>query len=124
MFQMFLYVSVCKADCDPLGEPQNYMFADMRYNPTHRCAWRIDADARLSAALKIEKPIDILDHIYSLPPVEQEEAMEAIRQIERTAMGTQKPQPGLVKLMEYLTLQGIQKGICTRNFEWVSSCVC
>lgn len=70
-----------------------------------------------SAALKIQKPTDILDHIYSLPAGEQEESMEAIRQIERTAMITQKPQPGLAKLMEYLTLQGVQKGICTRNFE-------
>jgi hypothetical protein len=43
--------------------------------------------------------------------------MESIRKIERTAMATQKPQPGLVPLMEYLTSRKIQKGICTRNFE-------
>jgi HAD superfamily hydrolase (TIGR01549 family) len=69
------------------------------------------------AALKIEKPTDILDHIYSLPTSEQEEAQEKIRAIERTAMASQKAQPGLVKLMEYLDSRGIPKGICTRNFD-------
>jgi phosphoglycolate phosphatase-like HAD superfamily hydrolase len=70
-----------------------------------------------SAALNIEKPTDILDHIYSLPVSEQEAAQEKIRAIERTAMASQKAQPGLVKLMEYLDSRGIPKGICTRNFE-------
>jgi len=83
-----------------LCEPQNYMFAEMR------------------SALGIEKPVDILDHIYSLPTKEdQEEAMEKIRDIERRAMKSQKPQPGLTDLMEYLQSRGVQKGICTRNFE-------
>jgi HAD superfamily hydrolase (TIGR01549 family) len=81
------------------GQPQNYMFAEMR------------------AALKIEKPTDILDHIYSLPEAEQEEAHERIREIERTAMKSQQPQAGLVKLMEYIDSRGIKKGICTRNFD-------
>ncbi|KAH3908196.1 hypothetical protein HBI56_191450 [Parastagonospora nodorum] len=79
--------------------PQNYMFAEMR------------------AALNIEKPTDILDHIYSLPETEQEEAHEKIRNIERTAMKSQQPQAGLVELMDYLDSRGIQKGICTRNFD-------
>ena len=70
-----------------------------------------------SAALGISKPTDILDHIYSLPPAEQEPAMEKIRHIERTAMKTQKPQIGLVALMDYLDSRSIRKGICTRNFE-------
>jgi HAD superfamily hydrolase (TIGR01549 family) len=78
--------------------PQNYMFAEMR------------------AALNIEKPTDILDHIYSLPESEQEEAQEKIRNIERTAMKSQQPQAGLVELMEYLDSRKIKKGICTRNF--------
>ena len=43
--------------------------------------------------------------------------MEKIRAIERTAMAAQKPQPGLVALMEYLERRGVRKGICTRNFE-------
>ncbi|CAN9233878.1 unnamed protein product [Alternaria alternata] len=79
--------------------PQNYMFAEMR------------------SALGIEKPTDILDHVYSLPESEQEEAQEKIRDIERTAMKSQQPQAGLVELMEYLDSRGIKKGICTRNFD-------
>lgn len=79
--------------------PQNYMFAQMR------------------AALNIEKPTDILDHIYSLPEAEQAEAQEKIRDIERTAMKSQQPQAGLVELMDYLDRRGIKKGICTRNFD-------
>jgi HAD superfamily hydrolase (TIGR01549 family) len=70
-----------------------------------------------SSALKIEKPTDILDHIYSLPEAEQEEAHEKIRNIERTAMKSQQPQAGLVELMDYLDSRRIQKGICTRNFD-------
>ena len=45
--------------------------------------------------------------------------MEAIRVIERNAMAAQKPQPGLVALMEYLQKKDVRKGICTRNFEYV-----
>jgi HAD superfamily hydrolase (TIGR01549 family) len=70
-----------------------------------------------SSALGIEKPTDILDHVYSLPEVEQEEAHEKIRNIERTAMKSQQPQAGLVELMEYLDSRNVQKGICTRNFD-------
>ncbi|KAL6709342.1 hypothetical protein ACN47E_001749 [Coniothyrium glycines] len=79
--------------------PQNYMFAEMR------------------AALNIEKPTDILDHIYSLPEKEQNEAQEKIRDIERTAMKSQQPQAGLVELMDYLDSRDLKKGICTRNFD-------
>ena len=43
--------------------------------------------------------------------------MESVRAIERQAMASQKPQPGLVVLMDYLEKKGVQKGICTRNFE-------
>ncbi|RDL37851.1 uncharacterized protein BP5553_05284 [Venustampulla echinocandica] len=82
-----------------LSAPQNYMFVQMR------------------EALGITKGVDILDHCHSLPPVEQELALEKIRTIERTAMLTQVAQPGLVQLMEYLESRNIPKGICTRNFE-------
>ncbi|KAF2674722.1 haloacid dehalogenase-like hydrolase [Microthyrium microscopicum] len=82
-----------------LCEPQNYMFAEMR------------------EALGITKPTDILDHIYALPAAKQEDAMESIRKIERTAMTSQKPQPGLVTLMTYLTTKNMKMGICTRNFD-------
>lgn len=74
--------------------------------------------AQMRSALGIEKPRDILDHVYSLPtPEAQHEAMESIRAIERAAMATQEPQPGLTELMSYLDSRGVQKGICTRNFD-------
>jgi hypothetical protein len=73
--------------------------------------------AEMRAALGIKKPVDFLDHIYSLPASDQPEAMEKIRNIERTAMTLQKPQPGLVELMDYIDSRGVIKGICTRNFE-------
>jgi HAD superfamily hydrolase (TIGR01549 family) len=78
--------------------PQNYMFGQMR------------------AALGIPKSVDILHHIESLPADQQPAAQESIRQIERDAMKTQTPQPGLTELMSYLDSRGIRKAICTRNF--------
>ncbi|KIW07742.1 uncharacterized protein PV09_01672 [Verruconis gallopava] len=82
-----------------LCEPQNYMFQEMR------------------DALGISKATDILEHVHSLPDGEQEAAMEKIKAIERRAMKDQKPQPGLTDLMSYLERRGIQKAICTRNFD-------
>ncbi|KAK6435028.1 hypothetical protein LTR95_008789 [Oleoguttula sp. CCFEE 5521] len=81
------------------GEPQNYMFGEMR------------------DALGITKQIDILDHIYSLPADEQAEAHAKIEAIEHAAMRKQVPQPGLVTLMEFLDKHCIRKAICTRNFD-------
>jgi phosphoglycolate phosphatase-like HAD superfamily hydrolase len=43
--------------------------------------------------------------------------MQKIRDIESKAMTDQKPQPGLIALMEYLQSRGVRKGICTRNFD-------
>ncbi|KAK1046550.1 hypothetical protein LTR12_009964 [Friedmanniomyces endolithicus] len=83
------------------GEPQNYMFGQMRQ------------------AVGIPKEIDILDHIHSLSSSQQEEAFAKIQAIERDAMAKQVPQPGLVTLMEFLDERGILKSICTRNFEQV-----
>ncbi|KAK1060157.1 hypothetical protein LTR74_012075 [Friedmanniomyces endolithicus] len=83
------------------GEPQNYMFGQMRQ------------------AVGIPKEIDILDHIHSLSSSQQEEAFAKIQAIEQDAMAKQVPQPGLVTLMEYLDERGILKAICTRNFERV-----
>jgi len=71
----------------------------------------------VSSALGIDKSTDILDHIYSLQDAEQEEAQEKVREIERNAMEKQKPQAGLVELMDYLDSRGLKKGICTRNFD-------
>ncbi|KAK4897112.1 hypothetical protein LTR27_005005 [Elasticomyces elasticus] len=82
-----------------LCEPQNYMFTQMRQ------------------AVGITKDVDILDHIHSLSASEQENAFAKIQAIEREAMAAQVPQAGLVTLMEYLDERGVQKGICTRNFD-------
>lgn len=74
--------------------------------------------AEMRNALNITKETDILEHVYSLPtPEAREEAMESIRDIERTAMASQQPQPGLVELMTYLDKRRIPKGICSRNFD-------
>lgn len=82
-----------------LCEPQNHMFVDMR------------------AALGIPKSVDILGHIESLPATEQAAARETVRSIERRAMVSQTPQPGLAALMDYLNSRTIRKAICTRNFD-------
>ncbi|KAF7896433.1 hypothetical protein EAF00_006447 [Botryotinia globosa] len=68
-------------------------------------------------ALGIDKSIDILDHIYSLPVSEQEAAHEKIRAIEREAMLTQVPQPGLQTLFTYLSTltPTLPLAILTRN---------
>lgn len=73
--------------------------------------------AEMRNALGIPRSVDILEHVYTLPPTEQHLAMELIRAIERTAMVSQVAQPGLVQLMAYLDSHGIRKGICTRNFD-------
>lgn len=65
----------------------------------------------------IPKTSDILDHIYALPKSEQEAAMEKIRAVEREAMDSQSPQPGLNTLMSYIASKNLPKGICTRNFD-------
>lgn len=82
-----------------LSVPQTYMFSDMR------------------SALGTTQATDILEHIESLPADQQPTALEAIRAIERKAMATQTPQPGLAALMSYLDARGVPKAICTRNFD-------
>ena len=47
--------------------------------------------------------------------------MAKIRQIEGDAMLKQRPQIGLIELMDYLERRGMRKAICTRNFESVYS---
>jgi phosphoglycolate phosphatase-like HAD superfamily hydrolase len=46
----------------------------------------------------------------------QSRAVAAIQAIERRAMTSQRPQPGLQRLMAYLQRQGVRKALCTRNF--------
>lgn len=50
------------------------------------------------------------------PTSPQARAVAKIRNIERTAMSSQRPQPGLEELMAYLSSRGIPKALCTRNF--------
>jgi HAD superfamily hydrolase (TIGR01509 family) len=74
--------------------------------------------AAMRTAIGIPRTSDILDYIYALPtPSEQEAAMEKVRTIEREAMISQTPQPGLLPLMAYLEQKQIPKAICTRNFD-------
>ena len=74
----------------------------------------------ISAALGIDKSIDILHHIRDLPtPEARLEAADKIKAVEREAMRAQQPQPGLVELMNYLQGRGVQRALCTRNFEYV-----
>ncbi|KAM5352290.1 hypothetical protein ACJ41O_005013 [Fusarium nematophilum] len=82
-----------------LCQPQTYMFREMR------------------AVLGIPKTTDILEHIDTLPDDAQTAALESIRAIEREAMRSQTPQPGLMTLMAYLDAKAIPKAICTRNFD-------
>lgn len=72
---------------------------------------------KMREALGIPKSVDILEHIETLPKTEQPEALESIRAIEREAMKSQTPQPGLSELMSFLDGHGIRKAICTRNFD-------
>ena len=75
---------------------------------------------KYSAALGIDKSIDILHHIRDLPtPDARLAAADKIKAIEREAMRAQQPQPGLVELMDYLQGRGVQRALCTRNFEYV-----
>lgn len=83
---------------------------------------------QMRQTLQIQKPTDILSHIHSLParppppptpatPLNHRgTAAEAIQAIEREAMTTQTPQPGLLELMTYLERRGVRKALCTRNF--------
>ncbi|OJD24941.1 hypothetical protein ACJ73_03688 [Blastomyces percursus] len=80
--------------------PQNYMFQEMR------------------SVLGIDKSIDIITHIRSLPTLEDRTiAINKVRDIERNAMVKQVPQPGLLNLMDYLQSKGLKRALCTRNFE-------
>ena len=63
---------------------------------------------------------DTLVHTTSVPDPPkkspQGRAVAKVQNIERTAMTSQRPQPGLQELMAYLTSRGIPKALCTRNF--------
>ncbi|OAL20233.1 hypothetical protein AYO20_11522 [Fonsecaea nubica] len=57
------------------------------------------------------------DKIPDPPPLSpQARAVAKVQAIERNAMSSQRPQPGLQALMDYLTKRGVRKALCTRNF--------
>lgn len=65
-----------------------------------------------------DKYIDILDFISDLPTDEDRSFAERkIHEVEIQAMNEMTPQPGLVELMKYLTINKFNKGICTRNIQ-------
>lgn len=72
-------------------------------------------------ALGIDRSIDILQHIRDLPAADQPTAVSKIQAVERRAMADQQPQPGLVRLMDYLESRGLRRALCTRNFEYVQA---
>lgn len=62
------------------------------------------------------KDKDILEFIEELPTVEDKKWAEGkIHEVETKAMEEMKPQPGLIELMKFLTLNNFSKNICTRN---------
>ncbi|ETN45364.1 uncharacterized protein HMPREF1541_09195 [Cyphellophora europaea CBS 101466] len=50
------------------------------------------------------------------PTSPQARAVAAVKAIERTAMTSQRPQPGLSEVMTYLEKRNMRKALCTRNF--------
>lgn len=79
--------------------------------------------AEMRAALGIDRSVDILAHIERLPAADRPAAAEAIRAVERRAMASQVPQPGLARLMAYLDACRVPKAICTRNFDAPVRCL-
>ncbi|WEW60866.1 hypothetical protein PRK78_006354 [Emydomyces testavorans] len=95
--------------------PQNYMFQEMR---TEEPTPITPSLVLHRSVLGIDKSVDIITHIRSLPTLEERtEAAAKVKAIERAAMTKQKPQPGLVQLMDYLHSRGVRRALCTRNFE-------
>lgn len=46
--------------------------------------------------------------------------MTKVRAVEQRAMLEQQPQPGLVRLMDYLQTRGLRRALCTRNFAYAT----
>lgn len=88
---------------------------------TCNCPNSTQSDTPSRAALGIDKTIDILHHIRQLPTAEEQAmAVAKVRDVERRAMLEQQPQPGLLRLMDYLQSRSVRRALCTRNFESVS----
>lgn len=100
--------------------PQHHMFSEMRYTlvpPAHSRFHPPNKPYR--AALGIDRSTDILQHIRELPTADRDAAVSKVQAVERRAMVDQQPQPGLVRLMDYLESRGLRRALCTRNFEYV-----
>lgn len=69
-------------------------------------------------ALGIDKSVDVLDYVHSLPEKEQEEAHVKLQQIERTAMVDMEATPGVNELLKFIDSYepAIPRAILTRNF--------
>lgn len=78
--------------------PQTWMFAAMR-----------------DAIGLADKSIDILKFIDALSPENQTIAKKKIADVEEKAMKEMEPQPGLIKLLHFITENNVSKAICTRN---------
>ncbi|EXJ89809.1 hypothetical protein A1O3_02876 [Capronia epimyces CBS 606.96] len=122
--------------------PQNYMFKEMRAAlgiprsvdildhiralpnepDEHETATQPSGDEPPHSTVNPSEPPseEILSHSTAdpdpVPSSPQARAVAKIRGIERRAMTSQRPQPGLQELMAYLTRRGIRKALCTRNF--------
>lgn len=128
----------------PASLPQNYMFKEMRaalgiprsvdiLDHIHSLSTDVD-DTSAESAIEDQQssnpesnstfhesqpPSQLLStpSTASPPPTSpQARAVAKIQAIERRAMTSQRPQPGLQELMAYLRRRNIQKALCTRNF--------
>lgn len=120
--------------------PQNYMFREMRAALgipksidiiDHIRSLSNEVDTASPAKAPTAEPHAAIDPTKSpsedmlshdtddtnpQPTSPQARAVATIKAIERRAMSSQRPQPGLQELMAYLTGRGVPKALCTRNF--------
>lgn len=114
----------------PRSLPQNYMFSEMR------AALQIPKSIDILDHIKsLSNEPDDGKHASTSPAANVAETLSAtaappdpspnspqaravadVKAIERNAMTSQRPQPGLQELMKYLEQRGVRKALCTRNF--------
>ena len=83
-----------------------------------------EPDSSLASRFNEGPTSELTSNNYSAEPLSmhpnpsspQSRAVATIQQIERNAMHSQTPQPGLTQLMSYLSSHSIRKALCTRNF--------
>ncbi|KIX00730.1 uncharacterized protein Z518_09795 [Rhinocladiella mackenziei CBS 650.93] len=120
--------------------PQNYMFQEMRAalgiprsvdildhirslsNEPDAASSNTEQNGGPHSTINSSEPPseEILSHSTFIadptPSSPQARAVAKIQAIERRAMTSQRPQPGLQELMAHLTRRGVRKALCTRNF--------